>query len=164
MSQSRTKTQQRAQKQAPDLAAGDFGDRLRRARMDRDLTLRDVSESSGISIAYLSDLERGKLDNPTLDKLRQLATALQVSLNELLAVDEQPPARRLPRALEEFRALTTFRHAVAEEARKSSRDPDQLEDEWLETLSRVHVGGRRPKDAADYLFIFEAIRRAVERR
>lgn len=168
MAPSRTKTRERTQREIKDpaqaLAAGDFGERLRRARTDRDLTLRDVSEASGISIAYLSDLERGKLDNPTLDKLRQLALALQVSLNELLGVDEQVPQRRLPKALEEFRALTTFRQAVAEEARRSARDPEQLEEEWLETLSRVHVGGRRPKDAADYLFIFEAIRRAVSRR
>lgn len=145
-------------------AAGHFGDRLRRARNDQGFTLRDVSETSGISIAYLSDLERGVLVNPTLDKLRQLALALEVSLNELLGVDDQPRQRRLPKALQEFRALSTFRQTVAEEARKSSRDAQQLEDEWLETLSRIHVGGRRPKDAADYLFIFEAIRRAVERR
>lgn len=159
-SQSTTKPTQRRQ----EPGARDFGDRLRRARTDRGLTLRDVSVASGISIAYLSDLERGVLVNPTLDKLRQLAQALDVSLNELLGVDDQPPQRRLPKALEEFRALTNFRQAVAEEARKSSRDAAQLEDEWLETLSRIHVGGRRPKDAADYLFIFEAIRRAIERR
>jgi transcriptional regulator with XRE-family HTH domain len=162
MPQSRTKQTQRQQESA--FAAGDFGDRLRRARTDRGLTLRDVSETSGISIAYLSDLERGVLVNPTLDKLRQLALALEVSLNELLGVVDQPPQRRLPKALDEFRALSNFRQAVAEEARKSSREADQLEDEWLETLSRIHVGGRRPKDAADYLFIFEAIRRAIERR
>ncbi len=89
---------------------------------------------------------------------------LGLGQNELLGVDDQPPQRRLPKPLEEFRALSNFRQAVAEEARKSSRDADQLEDEWLETLSRIHVGGRRPKDAADYLFIFEAIRRAIERR
>jgi transcriptional regulator with XRE-family HTH domain len=145
-------------------AAGDFGDRLRRARTERDLTLRDVSETSGISIAYLSDLERGVLVNPTLDKLRQLALALEVSLNDLLGVDDEPSERRLPKALEEFRAMTSFHATVAEEARKASRDADQLEGEWLETLSRVNVGGRRPKNAADYLFIFEAIRRAVDHR
>ena len=99
-----------------------------------------------------------------LRRLRQLALAWGVSLNDLLGVDDQPAQRRLPKALEEFRMLSTFRQTLAEEARKSSRDPSRLEDEWLETLSRVLVGGRRPKTAADYLFIFEAIRRAIERR
>jgi hypothetical protein len=53
---------------------------------------------------------------------------------------------------------------IADEAKRRSRDQDELEDEWLRTLSAIQVGGRRPKAAADYLFIFEAIRRAVERR
>src|SRR3546814_17027158 len=40
---------------------------------DRGLTLREVSERSGVSIPYLSDLERGVLVNPTLDTLKKIA-------------------------------------------------------------------------------------------
>lgn len=133
--------------------------------MDQGLTLRDVSSSSDISIAYLSDLERGVLVNPTLETLRAVAKALGVSLNGLLGVEEEEePRASYPKALEEFRYLTPFREVVAEQAKRSSRDSQELEDEWLEALAGIQVGGQRPRSPSDYLFIFEAIRRAVDRR
>jgi transcriptional regulator with XRE-family HTH domain len=138
---------------------------LREARVNRGLTLRDLSSESDISIAYLSDLERGVLVNPTLDTLRAIGKALDVSLNELLGVDDEAPRNaRLPKALEEFRDVTPFRQLVAEDARRANRDVGELETEWLKTLSVIQVAGRRPKTPSDYLFIFEAIRRAVDRR
>lgn len=155
-------------KQPAAVAAGPslaFGERLRKARTDQGLTLRDLSATSNISIAYLSDLERGALVNPTLDTLRAVAKALNVSLNELLGVDDQGERRfRYPKALEEFRYLSSFREVIAHEAAKTSRDPEDLEEEWLRALAGIQVAGRRPKTASDYFFVFEAIRRAVERR
>jgi transcriptional regulator with XRE-family HTH domain len=133
--------------------------------MAQGLTLSNLSADSNVSIAYLSDLERGVLGNPTLETLRAIAKALNVSLNDLLGVDGQTEHRpRYPTALEEFRALTPFREVIAEDAKRRSRDPEQLEEEWVQTLANIHVGGRRPKTPSDYLFIWEAIRRAVDRR
>src|SRR5438874_1416577 len=126
-----TERQQRKH-EAPLEAASDFGARLRRARSDQGQTLRDVSVASGISIAYLSDLERGVLVNPTLDTLRSIGKALGVSLNELLGVEEVAPARSTSRpALEEFRQHPYFRAALDEDAKRGRRSVDELEDEWL---------------------------------
>ena len=156
-----TERHQRKQ-EAPLEAASDFGARLRRARSDRGQTLRDVSVASGISIAYLSDLERGVLVNPTLDTLRSVGKALGVSLNELLGVDEEAPSRAAFRpALEEFRQHPHFRAALEEDARRGRKSIEELDDEWLKCLSQIRVAGRAPKTALDYLFIFEAIRRAL---
>lgn len=142
-----------------------FGDRLRKARMAQGRTLRDLSDESKVSIAYLSDLERGVLGNPTLDTLRAIAKALNVSLNDLLGVDDETDRRRrYPKALEELRAFDQFRDVIEWDARRRSLTPEQLEEEWLQALAGIHVGGRRPKNASDYLFIFEAIRRAVDSR
>lgn len=133
--------------------------------MAQGLTLRDLSNDSKVSIAYLSDLERGALTNPTLDTLRAIAKALNVSINDLLGVDEegQHPAR-YPKALEDFRQLATFREVIAEEAQRRSLKPEELEGEWLRVLAGIHIGGRRPKSPSDYFFVFEAIRRVVDFR
>jgi transcriptional regulator with XRE-family HTH domain len=156
-----TERQQRKQ-EAPLEAASDFGARLRRARADRGQTLRDVSVASGISIAYLSDLERGVLVNPTLDTLRSVGKALGVSLNELLGVEEEVPARSTYRpALEEFRQHPHFRAALEDDAKRGRKTAEELEDEWLRCLSEIRVGSKAPKASSDYLFIFEAIRRAL---
>jgi transcriptional regulator with XRE-family HTH domain len=156
-----THRQQRKQ-EAPLEAASDFGARLRGARSDRGKTLRDVSLASGISIAYLSDLERGVLVNPTLDTLRAVGKALGVSLNDLLGVEEEAPGQPTYRpALDEFRQHPHFRAALEEDAKRGRLSVDELEDEWLRALSQIRVAGKAPKAASDYLFIFEAIRRAV---
>lgn len=132
------------------------------------MTLRDVADPAGVSIAYLSDLERGKLDNPTLDTLSSIARALDASLNELLALEGEDGATRRPRprspALLELAASASFNEAIDEHAKRMRAAPAEVRDEWLALLDRVEVAGRRPRTSSDYMFIFEAIRRAVEPR
>lgn len=118
---------------------------------------------SGISIAYLSDLERGKLANPTLDTLTALAGALDVSLNVLLGLQgDEPTKTRLPAALEEFRKTEAFRSAIAAESARRRVTEAELESGWLESLAGIRVARRIPRGAADYQFIFEAIRRVLD--
>lgn len=50
-----------------------LGQELRRARLAANLTLRQVETDTGISNAYLSQLETGKADNPSTTILRKLA-------------------------------------------------------------------------------------------
>lgn len=150
-----------------DLSApAPFGERLRRARNGQKRTLRQVASSAGVSIAYLSDLERGVLQNPTLDKLRAIAAALNVSLNDLLGVPG--PAPNVPLAesstLREFTAGALFQEATEKQAERLRADPDDLRLEWVEALRGIDLGGLRPQSAADYSFIFEAIRHAIEPR
>jgi transcriptional regulator with XRE-family HTH domain len=145
-------------------AAQAFGDRLREARLNQGLTLKQVSEISGISIAYLSDLERGVLTNPTLDTLRRLASALRLSLNDLLGIEEQQKEARYPEALEHFRVSPGFLAAVADEATRHKRPQQDVERDWLRALAGLRVGRRAPRDPTDYQFLFETLRRTPERR
>ena len=157
------RTSGRPRKEPPAEAASEFGQRLRSWRTERDLTLRHVSEVSGISIAYLSDLERGKLINPTLDTLTALAGALAVSLNELLGLEnEEAPTPKLSAHLEEFRQSDAFRDAVAAEATRWRAQESDIEQGWIDSLSAIRVARRSPKTASDYQFIFEAARRVLE--
>jgi transcriptional regulator with XRE-family HTH domain len=60
-----------------------LGALLRAQRTAADLTLRDLSERTKVSNAYLSQLERG-LHEPSLSVLRAIASALGVPLGLLL--------------------------------------------------------------------------------
>jgi len=149
---------------ASDVLSPSFGRRLKQARSDQGLTLRELSDASGISITYLSDLEREKLENPSLRALRSIAKALGGSLNELIGVEGDEAAggeRRIPTALREFRQWPQFKDAIATEAQHRKTDPAQVEDEWLRALAAIAVGGKRPRTASDYMFVFEAARRAI---
>ena len=144
-------------------SSGDFGSRLRRWREGQRKTLRQVADTSGISIAYLSDLERGKLTNPTLDTLSALAAALEVSLNAMLGLEEAPLVeRRYSPALEELRHHPQFAAAVAAQAARWRQPQPDIEEAWLQSLLAIRVGRRVPRTADDYLFIFEAARRVLE--
>jgi transcriptional regulator with XRE-family HTH domain len=130
------------------------------------LTLREVAVPAGLSITYLSDLERGVVENPTLDKLRAIAGALGVAIDELVGEpeDETEPLVVYPPALERFAESEAFLSAVRDEAKRLRRDPERLREEWLRVMATIEIAKRRPSDVSDYLFIFEAIRRAVDRQ
>ncbi|WP_051247047.1 helix-turn-helix domain-containing protein [Nocardioides halotolerans] len=60
-----------------------LGARVRALRADSDLHLADLAEGAGISLAYLSDIERGR-KLPSLLVLDTLATTLRMTVVELL--------------------------------------------------------------------------------
>ena len=149
--------------QAADPTTASFGARLRAARQQAGLTLREVAEPSGLSLTYLSDLERGVLANPTLDKLRALAATLHVSLDALLDLpSEHAEAATQPAALRDFAQSDTFELALQDDAQQWGADVALLREAWLRTLAGINIGGRSPQRSADYHFLFEAVRRVVE--
>ena len=56
---------------------------IRELRRRKDFTLRQLSEKTGYTVSFLSQLERG-IKNPSLDALRAIAQALDVSLVSLM--------------------------------------------------------------------------------
>lgn len=65
-----------------------LGRNAKRARVDAQLTQEQLSERSGFSQQYISDLERG-LRNPTIVSLYELAQALHTTPVTLITPDEE---------------------------------------------------------------------------
>ncbi len=63
----------------PDEEVMRIGSHIKARRNELNLSLRDLSASTGLSATFLSNLERG-MANPTLDSLRKVSTALGTSL------------------------------------------------------------------------------------
>ena len=91
-----------------------LGALLRSQRMAADLSLRELSERTNVSNAYLSQIERG-LHEPSLSVLRTIATALDVPLAALLDQagvlerqegDGEPPRRETEAAIVQDRDLS----------------------------------------------------------
>lgn len=116
-----------------DLEQGlnDLGGFIRDQRLRAEMSLRRLSELSGISNPYLSQIERG-LRKPSADILQQLAKALEVSSETLYVqagiLDADPEA-------------TTVTQAVL-------RDPDLTREQKqsLLTIYRSFVGGAEDDD------------------
>jgi transcriptional regulator with XRE-family HTH domain len=64
-----------------------LGARVRALREAMDLSLRDLSERSGVSAPMLSQVERGET-SPTLQVASRIATGLELRLSQLLRLDE----------------------------------------------------------------------------
>ena len=72
------------------------GARVRRLRSERNLTLTQVAQQTGLNVGYLSQVETDKA-SPSLETLAALADALAVPITWLL-VDDAPPPRLVRKA------------------------------------------------------------------
>lgn len=124
-------------------------DRLKELRMARDLTLKGVADVTGLSVSYLSDIERGRT-TPTLNTLESIAQALEVSIIDLLTgVDFAGEASQagLPPGLAELLEDDEYGQEITEE--------------WVETLSQIQLGGKRPQAKQDWLELYLHLRRIL---
>jgi XRE family transcriptional regulator, regulator of sulfur utilization len=125
-------------------------ERLRELRQERGQRLKDVSEIAGISIPYLSDLERGRT-NPSLETLQTLAAAYGISVHDLLVSVEfygEVSQQSLPKGLAELIS-----------------DPvlgQQITPDWVNSLSRIELRGKRPQTKEDWYDIFRNLKRILE--
>lgn len=70
-----------------DLLLKQFGERLKTLRLARGLTQEELAAQAGFSRSYYTQVETGKR-NVALLNLYRLARCLQVSLKELLDIDD----------------------------------------------------------------------------
>ena len=67
-----------------------LGDYLKRIRKEKNFTLRCVEEKTGISNAYLSQLENKKISSPSPTVLRKMADFYGVSYSKLMELVGYP--------------------------------------------------------------------------
>lgn len=65
-----------------------MGNILKQKRKELNMTVYGLSEITGISATYISNLENGHKDNPSLDCMKTIAKALNSSVQELFFEDE----------------------------------------------------------------------------
>ncbi len=127
-----------------------LAERFRELRKERGWRLKDLAEATKLSVPYLSDLERGRT-NPSLDTLRTIANAFELSVHDLMQPVEfygERTRAALPRGLSEL---------LADETLGAEISPD-----WVETLSRIELRGKRPQDKRDWYEIYLHLKRVLE--
>lgn len=72
-----------------------IGQRIRRERMDRSMTQRELAEAVDVGVPHISKIEAGR-ENPSDDLLCRIANVLGCDTDEFLLV-----ARRIPQDLME---------------------------------------------------------------
>jgi transcriptional regulator with XRE-family HTH domain len=91
---------------------GALGARVRALREGTDLSLRDLAERSGVSAPMLSQVERGET-SPTLAVAERIAAGLDLTLSQLLRLDES-------------RHVVVMRHGEGRKRRRGGHRVEEL--------------------------------------
>lgn len=85
-----------------------LGKRIRELRDSHNMTIKELSEKSGVGQSTISEIETGKAKNPKSETLSKLASALNVTVDSLLAEkwdDEYNPNGELAKQVKFIEAL-----------------------------------------------------------
>lgn len=124
------------------------GDRIKIIRKDHGKSLRRLAREADISVAYLSNIEKGE-SSPTVDVLRKIAHSFNMSVHELTEPVEGEQSFEMPASLKAF---------VAE---YQGKFPELEDSDWQRALAHVRLRGRYPKDPDDWLPVFASMRQAL---
>lgn len=127
-----------------------LGERIRELRDQRTETLKDVSKSVGLSVSYLSDIERGRT-NPSLQTLEKLALHFEVSVTDVLVGVEfagDITNNSLPKGLAELFADENYRN--------------EIDEDWKQLLSKIELRGKRPQTKREWIELYLSIRRILD--
>ena len=122
------------------------GDRIRRLRRERDLSLNQLAERSGVSKSYLWSLENDEegAARPGGETLYKVAEALGVTMSELLGrrLLTEPP-EDVPKSLQAF------------------AKSEGLSDADVRMLATIRFRGQQPSTERAWAFIYQAIQAAL---
>lgn len=125
-------------------------ERFRTLRADTGFRLKDLALQCDLSVPYLSDLERGRTQ-PSLQTLEALARAYNLTVQQLLSgVDGYGAATTTDSLPSGLAAL------VADPVLGAGLTP-----EWIQTLSRIELRGKRPRDKEAWYEIWRHLRRVM---
>lgn len=127
-----------------------LGEELRKQRRLRRVTLSDVSERTGLSVSFLSDIERNRT-NPSLETLEKLADYFQLPVNQLLAAAETEQ--------EETEQFYPPGYQEMLEELADRIDP-QVKDLLLQAEHRAR---RRPQTKEDWVQLYYSLKSALGR-
>lgn len=65
-----------------------LGENIKKYRLNLELSIKDLSERSGVSSSTISQIENGKRKSLRSESLEKIAKALNINVNELLSIDE----------------------------------------------------------------------------
>jgi transcriptional regulator with XRE-family HTH domain len=139
-----------------------IGRRVNQLRELQGRSLGVLSEEATVSKSYLAKLEKGEVDNPGLNTLHRVASALGVTLADLLA-SEEPEGRAEPesptKSYEEL--LNNLPKSLRKFLDAQEASGDRLPADTIRALASLKFRGRQPRRAEDWQFVYDALRRSL---
>jgi len=103
-----------------------IGKRVKSARSEKKLTLKQVAEKAGCSDVFLSQVERSQA-NPSIATLKKIANALEVSIIELIQDEEdcldEIVTRKADRLLFKFPHTEVYSELLTRNTKRKNMQP-----------------------------------------
>jgi transcriptional regulator with XRE-family HTH domain len=148
--------------------SGTIGQRLRARRVELGRTLAEVAEQSGLSLPYVSNLERGR-GNPTLEALGALARALDIPLDRLVGGEGpvepvQVALASAPASLRQFSRSADFQETVADLAERQGESVEAMRQKLLVGMASSPQRSSGEPTEEDWRRILDAYSLILKRR
>jgi len=131
-----------------------LADNIKHFRTLKQLSQPQLADKASLSKGYVYMLESGEMTNPSIEKLSSIADALECTIADLIG---QPKTKakiktafEIPVGLQEF-------------ARRKKREGDPLDESDLKSLAYTQYRGKRPQTADDWAYVYEFLKRTLER-
>jgi transcriptional regulator with XRE-family HTH domain len=125
-----------------------LGHRIRFLRNGKGWSLSQLAKESGLSKAYISDLENGSAGKPNIQYIYAVAVALGVTLSELL--EEGVTQTEGTRTRRKESDLPSGLREVQLELNLSEDD--------VEKLAQINFRGNRPRDKEAWRYLIETLK------
>lgn len=119
-----------------------IGEKIKKYRKDKKISQRELAKVSKVSFAYIQQLEKGIKDNPSIEILNKIATALEITINDLVGYKKTVTQEILENLISRGISL----EKISEESNLSI---DQLEAMYNNNDSLIQPGSL--KKLAEYL-------------
>jgi len=106
-----------------------FGPTVKRLRLQKGMSQKELAEAVGIDFGYLSNIERGKVNPPSRKVVSKIAEQLGVDKDELLVL-----ADRVPSDIEPIITEGPYIPAALRRAKGLSRQDWQKIDNFIQKL------------------------------
>jgi|GEM_PF-288200 len=114
-----------------------FYDKLRDLRKLKGFTIRELSDRSGVSAAYISQLENGNRGIPSPDVLAKLSEGLNISYSELMVMAGYLEASQTEQPEEGRNPVNLRRFLRENELLFDGITLSELDKEWIERMLTV---------------------------
>ena len=136
----------------PKIDLEKLGHKIRFLRQGKGWTLLDLASKTGLSKAYISDLENGSAGKPNIQYIFGIAQALGTTLDELLHDVTSKPLTKAKNPRELPPGLSELQQEL------------NLSNEDVERLAKVNFRGHRPRDKEGWRFLLETLQMLSQRK
>ena len=113
-----------------------FGEFIKQKRMEKGLNLRKLAELMDIAPAYLSDIEKGKRNSPSQEKMSKLAELLKLTEEEILLMNDLAAEARTNTVAPDISEYVMSNSSVRIALRKA-RELNLGDKEWMQIIESM---------------------------